>query len=148
MKEHQHLLAWHFVGGLLGGAYACPDSVPRSITDERLQRVVEAVIAVAYVDQTWPVDVGRIVDVLQERGVYEDIGGSAFLIDLMASWTERVERAEYLGAVMALCQIALDAINQELATNDELAALINRRSDARERASAALAVLTSTTEAA
>lgn len=141
MSASLEQVAWHWAGGLLAGAYECPNSVPQTVTDERVRRVVEAVIAVAYVDQAWPLDVGRVAAVLHELGVYESIGGAAFLIELMTSWSERIERAEYLGGMLAQCWIALAAINDELATNDELARLIQRRTDIRACANDALAAL-------
>lgn len=148
MSAPIELVAWHWAGGLLSGAYACPASVPRAVTDERVRRVVEAVIAVAYVDQVWPVDLGRVVDVLRALEAFDEIGGGAFLIELMSSWSERIDRARYLGAMLAFCQIAHAAIDDELATNDQLAALIDRRCEARERAELALTALRATEEAA
>lgn len=148
MRLPMDLVAWHWAGSLLAGATDCPDSVPSTVTDERVYRVIEAVIAVAYVDQTWPVDLGRVADTLYTLGVFDEIGGAAFLIELMSSWFERIERARYLGTIYAHCRIAMAAIEDELATNDELARLIDRRTVVRECANDALAAIRAAEEAA
>src|SRR5690606_18762435 len=40
------LLAWHAVGAWLVGAHEPPDHVPDAVVDDRLRRVIEAIIAV------------------------------------------------------------------------------------------------------
>lgn len=147
MSIPAELLAWHYAGGLLCGGYECPDSVPDTVTDERVRFVMNAVIAVASVDDAWPVDVRRVADVLYVLGVFDDIGGAAFLIELIQSWSERVERGRILGALYAHYQIAMAAVEDELATNDELAALIQRRSQIRAIGNDALAALLAAEEA-
>jgi hypothetical protein len=148
MKLPDELRAWHWAGRVLNGACECPDSTPDWVTDERVRLVTDAVIAVAYVDNAWPVDVGRVGDVLYTRGVFDEIGGAAFIIELMASWSERIDRARYLGTIYANYLIAMAAVEDELVTNEELAALIDRRTKIRACAGDAFASLIAAKEAA
>jgi hypothetical protein len=142
------LLAYHWAGGLLLGAYRCPDHVPNAVADERLRRVVEAIIAVAAVDGAWPVDVGRVVDTLVALGVYDEIGGLPLLLDLMETWSERVTRARVLGELEAAARIALVHLRAELRAEDEMVEAIARRARARECSADAIAAFEAASEAA
>lgn len=133
------MMAWHWVGGLLLGIYPCPSGVPEAVEDERLQRVVETLIAVNYVDNVWPVDVRRVVDVLEHVGQLEKIGGATLLIDLVETWSERMERARTLGEIEARARIALALLHQEQAAEDAVFIAIERREQAHAQATEAIA---------
>ncbi len=141
-------LAWHWVGGLLVGAYDCPGSVPDAVADERLRRIVEAIIAVAWVDQAWPVDVGRVAATLHEMGTYRDIGGHPLLIDLVETWSERVTRARELGEIEAACRIALATLADEQSAAEAALTAADTYRAARARAAAAMAALDAARDAA
>lgn len=142
------MLAWHWVGGLLLGAYACPASVPTTVEDERLRRVLEALVAVRHVDGAWPVAVERVADVLHHVGALDEIGGVPFLLELIESWSERVTRGRELGEREAQAQIALARLHAEIAAEDELIAAIERREQARTMADEAMRPLASAAEVA
>jgi hypothetical protein len=142
------LLAYHWVGGLLLGAYACPDHVPDAVEDERLRRIVEAVIGVAAVDNLWPLDVGRVMETLVALGVYEQIGGITLLLDLMDTWSDRMTRARVLGELEAAARIALIHLRDELEAEDAMVCAIERREQAHRKSTEALAAFEAASEAA
>lgn len=147
-EPSMEMLVWHWIGGLLLGAYPGPDHVPDNVKDERLRRVVEALIAVRFVDGVWPVDLGRIVDVLCHVDAFHEIGGTPLLLDLMATWDERITCAQILGEREAWVRIALAACRAEIAADDDMFAAVDRRERAREKSNEAIAALGSASEAA
>jgi hypothetical protein len=107
-------LEYHYVGGLLNGALAPPGSAVCTI--DRFRRVEEACIALDHVDGE--VRLERVADVLHELGVYAELGGTAFLVDLMEAWLERVARARELGELLARAEVAAHYVARERRMHD------------------------------
>lgn len=133
------LAAWHFVGGLLLGAYECPSSVPEHVTDERLQRIVEAAIGVWAVDGA--VDVVRVGDTLDVLGLLESVGGAAMLHELIESWAEREERAQRLGLQMFVAETTQRMIRAQVACGKHLLEVRERYETRRADAEASYGLL-------
>lgn len=135
-RPDRSVLEWHYVGGLMLGAYDPPSSV--DVADERLARVVEAVIGVRAIDDVWPVDVTRVVETLHELGVLDDLGGVSFLLALMEDWSEREERAQRLGGLLARVQITERLLRIEEDAGEEVLAAGSRYRRARADATSAI----------
>ena len=131
----------HFVGGLLVGDFAVPNSVPSSITDHAMRTVVEAVIGVHDVDRQWPVDVGRVGDTLDVLGKLDDVGGATALHALMHDFVERDGRARRLGAVMAVVTVVQRRIAAQTRAAEQMAHALERYAAARSDADRVLRLL-------
>jgi hypothetical protein len=69
-------------------------------------------------------------------------------MELMTAWSDRIERAERLGLMLAWTRFALDLLRDELAAEDQLAGVIAEMEEARERSAIALAALEASGRAA
>jgi len=130
------LLAWHFAGGLLLGAYPPIESIPDEVEEERLQDLVAAVIGVHLATGSWPVDLVHVAETLERRGVFAPAGGFAFLCSLIEDWSEREERAIQLTALSVIAREAQRRFGElsaaEQAAEDALVRLERTRARATE----------------
>jgi hypothetical protein len=133
----------HFVGGLLLGAYGIPgdfDETP-PLTDERLRWVLDATTIAARASGVWPVDLNRVAGELARLGVLEEVGGRAFLHELIESWDEREDRAYRLGLIMAAHALAVGRLEQQAAAEEHLVAALRRFETSKEKANEAIALM-------
>lgn len=133
-------LAYHVAGLALLGEIA-PLAVVPPMPPGDPQNVVSAVVAVWSVDRAWPVDVGRVADVLLERGQWWPMGGASYVIPMIETCRARMDRARELGELLAAAIVLADRLDAASATDDELLQLVDRREQARDLADRALSEL-------
>lgn len=127
---------WHAVGGWLLGTLAPPRSM--CVTDDRLQWVLAAIMGVHSASKQWPIDLQHVAASLRHLGVYEEIGGTPLLLELISSWDERVTLGEDLGELLVRTIVADVATREEIRAQDRVVAALEQEHEARTRAEAAL----------